>query len=79
MQSILTAQSIKTLSLNPPAHKHRTSVPVLLGPPGKRGRSHIVGSDPAETGSTGRMHPDQDLQQRVQIGFRVLMSAFTHQ
>lgn len=65
--SILIVQSIKTLSLNAPARKYRTSVPVLLGPPGKSGRSHTVGSDPAETESTGRMHPGPDLQQRVQV------------
>lgn len=67
--SILIVQYIKTLSLNAPAHKHRTSVPVLLGPPGKSGRSRTVGSDPAETESTGRMHPGQDLQQTVQVWY----------
>lgn len=60
------AQSVKTL--NVPAHKHRASVPVLPDPPGKRGRSHTVGSDPAETESTGRRPPGLDLQHRVQVG-----------
>lgn len=59
---------MKTLSLSVPAHKRRPSVPVLLGSPGKSGRSRTVGSDPAGTESTGGVLPGQDLQQRVQVG-----------
>lgn len=54
----------ETLWLNVPVRKRRTSVPVPRCLPGKSGRSHTVGPDPAETESTGRMHPGLDLWRR---------------